>query len=191
MLMSSGGDPADTKAPQSHTNALIQAANELGVSPVDLATIIGYESAGSYSPDKMGGEGGVYQGLIQFSPDNQRHYGVRKGMSFEEQLLGPVVQYFKDRFAGVGMSTQGATLLQLYTTVLAGNPKANIHSKDSFGTSSALGVKEMGAHRAVALKRFFGGSESNILQPQSFGPSPWQQSQNMNPKVVERLTPAN
>ena len=28
-------------------------------------------------------------------------------------------------------------------------------------------------------------------QPIAFGPSPWQQSQNMNPKVVERLTPAN
>ena len=191
MLMSSGGDPAYTKAPQSHTNALIQAANELGVSPLDLATIIGYESAGTYSPDKMGGEGGVYMGLIQFGPYEQRHYGVGKGMSFEEQLLGPVVQYFKDRFRGVGMSTQGATLLQLYTTVLAGNPKESIHVPDSFGTSPALGVKEMGAHRAVALKRFFGGSEANITQPQSFGNSPWQQSQNMNPKVVERLTPAN
>ena len=191
MLMSAGANPVYTKAPQSHTYALIQAANELGISPLDLATIIGYESAGTYSPDILGGEGGVYLGLIQFSPANQRHYGVAKGMSFEDQLLGPVVQYFKDRFASVGMSTQGATLLQLYTTVLAGNPKANINSKDSFGTSSALGVKEMGDHRAVALKRFFGGSEANINQPQSFGASPWQQSQNMNPKVVERLTPAN
>ena len=160
MTMSAGGDPTYTKAPQSHTNALIQAANELGVDPLDLATIIGFESAGSYSPNKMGGDGGVYMGLIQFSPGNQKHYGVTRGMTFEEQLLGPVVQYFKDRFAGVGMSTQGATLLQLYTTVLAGNPKANINAKDSFGTSSKSGVVKMQPHRAVALRRFFGGSES-------------------------------
>lgn len=190
MLMSAGAEPVYTKAPQSHTNALIQAANELGVSPLDLATIIGFESAGSYSPNKMGGDGGVYMGLIQFSPDNQRAYGVTPNMTFEDQLLGPVVQYFKDRFAGVGMSTQGASLLQLYTTVLAGNPKANINSRDSFGTSSKSGVARMQPHRQAALRRFFGGSEAN-MQPQSFGDSPWQQSQNMNPKVVERLTPAN
>ena len=191
MVMSAGGDPVYTKAPQSHTNALVTAAQQLGVDPLDLATIIGFESAGTYSPSVMGGAGGVYRGLIQFSPDNQRRYGITPYMTFEEQLLGPVVQYFKDRFAGVGMSTEGATLLQLYTTVLAGNPKANINSRDSFGTSSASGVVKMQPHRAVALKRFFGGAESNITQPQSFGSSPWQQSQNMNPKVVERLTPAN
>jgi hypothetical protein len=33
--------------------------------------------------------------------------------------------------------------------------------------------------------------EAARAQPISFGPSPWQQSQNMNPEVVERLTPAN
>ena len=191
MIMSAGGDAAYTKAPQSHTNALVQAAQQLGVDPLDLATIIGFESAGSYSPSKMGGDGGVYRGLIQFSPDNQRRYGITPDMTFEEQLLGPVVQYFKDRFSGVGMSTQGASLLQLYTTVLAGNPKANINARDSFGTSSKSGVEKMQPHRNVALRRFFGGSVTNISQPQSFGDSPWQQSQNMNPKVVERLTPAN
>ena len=191
MIMSGGGDPVYTKAPQSHTDALIKAGQMLGVDPLDLATIIGFESAGSYSPSKMGGAGGVYRGLIQFSPDNQRKYKITPNMTFEEQLLGPVVQYFKDRFAGVGMTTEGASLLQLYTTVLAGNPKANINARDSFGTSSKSGVSKMQPHRAVALKRFFGDSQSNIYQPQSFGDSPWQQSQNMNPKVVERLTPAN
>ena len=191
MVMSAGGDAVYTKAPQSHTDALVKAGQILGVNPLDLATIIGFESAGSYSPSKMGGDGGVYRGLIQFSPSNQRTYGITPNMTFEEQLLGPVVQYFKDRFAAVGMSTQGANLLQLYTTVLAGNPKANINARDSFGTSSKSGVARMQPHRAAALKRFFGGSESNIAQPQSFGPSPWQQSQNMNPQVVERLTPAN
>ncbi len=191
MIMSAGGDAVYTRAPQSQTDALIKAGQILGVNPIDLATIIGFESAGSYSPSKMGGQGGVYRGLIQFSPGNQRTYGITPDMTFEEQLLGPVVEYFKDRFAGVGMSTEGASLLQLYTTVLAGNPKANINSRDSFGTSSKSGVEKMQPHRAAALKRFFGGIESNIVQPQSFGPSPWQQSQNMNPDVVERLTPAN
>lgn len=149
-------------APQSHTKALNEAASELGVDPLDLATIIGFESAGSYSPDRMGGDNDEYMGLIQFSPDNQRVYGITQGMTFEEQLLGPVVQYFKDRFKRAGMSTQGATLLQLYTTVLAGNPAANINLKDSNGTSSRSGVKEMQKkHREAARIRFFSSNETN------------------------------
>lgn len=191
MLMSSGVPPVYTKAPESHTNALIQAAGELGVNPLDLAAIIGFESAGTYSPSIMGGAGGVYRGLIQFSPENQRTYNVTPNMTFEEQLLGPVVQYFKDRFAKVGMSTEGASLLQLYTTVLAGNPKANVNAKDSFGTSSKSGVARMQSHRDAALHRFFGGNERNTLQPQSFGSTTWQQSQNMNPNLVERLSNTN
>ena len=189
--MSSDVPPVYTKAPESHTSALIQAAGELGVNPLDLAAIIGFESAGTYSPSIMGGAGGVYRGLIQFSPENQRTYNVTPNMTFEEQLLGPVVQYFKDRFASVGMSTEGASLLQLYTTVLAGNPKANINAKDSFGTSSKSGVTRMQPHRDAALRRFFGSNERNILQPQSFGSSTWQQSQNMNPNLVERLSKIN
>ena len=74
--------------------------------------------------------------------------------------------------------------------MLAGNPKANINARDSFGTSSKSGVARMQPHREAALRRFFNGTEANVPS-QSFGESPWQQSQNMNPKVVERLTPAN
>jgi hypothetical protein len=149
-------------APQSHTNALNQAAAELGVDPLDLATIIGFESAGSYSPDRMGGYNNAYMGLIQFGPEEQRTYGVTRGMTFEEQLLGPVVQFFKDRFAKEGMSTEGASLLQLYTTVLAGNPNANVNAKDSFGTSSVSGVERMQKeHREAARIRFFSSNETN------------------------------
>ena len=76
--------------------------------------------------------------------------------------MGPVVRYFQDRFKGVGMSTQGASLLDLYTTVLAGNPRANRNARDSFGTSAVSGVQRMGPHRQKALSTFFGGSMENI-----------------------------
>ena len=163
-------------APLSHTNALNKAAAELGVDPLDLATIIGFESGGSYSPDKPGGNNDAYLGLIQFSPDNQKTYGVTKGMTFEEQLLGPVVQYFKDRFAKVGMSTKGATLLQLYTTVLAGNPAANVDLQDSNGTSSRSGVERMQReHREKARARFFSSAE----------PNPWAHPSSVTPEALE------
>lgn len=76
--------------------------------------------------------------------------------------MGPVVRYFQDRFKGVGMSTQGASLLDLYTTVLAGNPRANRNARDSFGTSPISGVQRMGPHRQKALATFFGGSTTNV-----------------------------
>jgi hypothetical protein len=141
-------------APVEQTNALVEVAGELGVSPIDLATIIGFETGGTYDPGIVGGEGGNYRGLIQFGGPERAAYGVVPGMSFEEQLRGPVKRYFQDRFAKAGMSTQGATLEDLYTTVLAGNPGANRDARDSFGTSARSGVAKMGPHRERAMQRF-------------------------------------
>ena len=142
----------------SKAQALVAAAKKLGVNPLDLATIIGFETGGSYNPSQWGGDKGRYMGLIQFGPSERKQYGAYQGQSFEEQVTGPVVRYFQDRFAGVGMSTQGASLLTLYRTVLGGNPKANINGADAFGTSPSSGVAAMGPHRAEAQRRFFNGS---------------------------------
>lgn len=141
-------------APIEQTNALVEVAGELGVSPIDLATIIGFETGGTYDPGIVGGEGGNYQGLIQFGGPERTAYGVVPGMSFEEQLRGPVKRFFQDRFAVAGMSTQGANLEDLYTTVIAGNPGANRDAQDSFGTSARSGVAKMGPHRERAMQRF-------------------------------------
>jgi TP901 family phage tail tape measure protein len=161
-----GRQPGAAAAPRfelsSRARALIAAAQKLGVSPLDLATIISFETAGTFSPSIRGGAGGNYQGLIQFGAPERRQYGVTPGQSFEEQVMGPVVRYFQDRFKGVGMSTQGASLLDLYTTVLAGNPRANRNARDSFGTSAVSGVQRMEPHRQKALSTFFGGSMENI-----------------------------
>jgi tape measure domain-containing protein len=146
----------------SRGRALVAAASKLGVSPLDLATIISFETGGSFNPSKWGGAGGNYMGLIQFGPTERKAYGARPNQSFEEQVMGPVVRYFQDRFKGVGMSTQGASLEDLYTTVLAGNPKANRNARDSFGTSPRSGVARMGPHRQKALSTFFGGSMANV-----------------------------
>ena len=141
------------QAPQDDTDALIEISSDLGIDPLDLATIIGYETAGSYSPDQWGGDGDNYMGLIQFGPKERQKYGVVPGMSFRNQLLA-VASFLKDRFESVGLSTQGATLEDLYTTVLAGNPLANRNSTDSNGTSPISGVGKMGPHREAAAKRY-------------------------------------
>ncbi len=143
-------------AANSRGTAIIQAAQMLGVNPLDLATIVEFESDGK--PHIRGGAGGNYTGLIQFGPNERKKYGYHSKMTFEEQMLGPVVSYFKDRFKSAGMSTEGASLEDLYTTVLAGNPKANRGSRDAFGTSPRSGVRKMtapGADRDIALQKYF------------------------------------
>ncbi len=155
------GASASSFQPSSRAKALIAAASKLGVSPLDLATIISFETGGTFSPSIVGGAGGNYMGLIQFGPSERRQYGAHRGQSFEEQVQGPVVRYFQSRFGGVGMSTQGASLEDLYTTVIAGNPKANRNARDSFGTSARSGVAAMGPHRQKALQTFFGGNPEN------------------------------
>ena len=141
------------QAPEDDTQALLEVSEELGINALDLATIIGYETGGTYSPNQWGGDKGKYMGLIQFGPEERATYGVVEGMSFRNQLLS-VAAFLKDRFKGVGMSTQGASLLDLYTTVLAGNPKANRDGQDSFKTSPNIGVSEMGPHRIKAARRY-------------------------------------
>ena len=141
------------EAPEDDTQALLEVSEELGINALDLATIIGYETGGTYSPNQWGGAGGKYMGLIQFGPEERATYGVVEGMSFRNQLLS-VAAFLKDRFKGVGMSTQGASLLDLYTTVLGGNPKANRDGQDSFKTSPNIGVSEMGPHRTKAARRY-------------------------------------
>lgn len=165
-------------APKNETDALVKAGQELGVDPLDLATIFGFETGGSYDTNQWGGDNGNYFGLIQFGPAEQRHYGIVYGMTFEQQV-SKVVQFFKDRFAKVGMSTEGASLLQLYTTVLAGNPKANIHSQDSFGTSPQSGVDRMvKGHREAARHRYFGGTPSTER---------WNDPSKMTPEAKEAM----
>lgn len=139
---------------QEELDALLEVSQELGIDAADLATIISYESAGTYSPDKWGGHNNEHMGLIQFGPNERLTYGVTEGMTFAEQLRGPVKQYLLDRFAGQNRSTQGATLLDLYRTVLVGNPNGRLDAEDSFGTNPVLGVSEMGPHRESVRRRY-------------------------------------
>lgn len=106
--------------PGQERQAIQYIASNLGVDPVDVATFINYETAGtlvsgSYRRglDIMGGDGGNYLGWIQFSPYNQQKYGVRKGMN-AMQMADAVTRYLKD--AGI---KPGDGLEMLYQAVQA------------------------------------------------------------------------
>lgn len=106
--------------PGQERQAIGYIAQQLGVDPVDVATFINYETAGSLVSgqyrrglDIFGGDGGEYLGWIQFSPSNQKKYGVRPGMT-SMQMADAVVRYMKD--AGI---KPGDGLEMLYQAVQA------------------------------------------------------------------------
>ena len=137
----------------SKQQAIVSAANELGVRPEDLAAVISQETMGTFDPQIIGGEGNNYKGLIQFGIPERETYGYRDNMTFEEQILGPVVRYLKDR--GV---KKGHGVKEIYAAILTGNVSTlqtdGLKRKDSFGTSveSALpNLNQGGSHYNNAL----------------------------------------
>lgn len=111
-------------------DAIRSAADELGVTPTELAALANYESGGTLDPSVVGGEGGRYVGIFQFGPEEQREYGVTRSSSFEDQVKA-LVRFAKDRGYKPGMGWK-----KLYTTINAGNPNASARAADINGTQS-------------------------------------------------------
>lgn len=112
-----GGAPVGNWVAQTDTAASIkEAADELGIDAVDLATVISYETGGTFSPDQKGPttKWGQHKGLIQFGEPQRAKYGVRDGQTVREQMKA-VIAYLKD--AGV---KPGMGILDVYSAINAG-----------------------------------------------------------------------
>jgi hypothetical protein len=98
-----------------------EAADELGIDPVDLATVISYETGGTFNPTQAGPttQWGQHRGLIQFGEPQAQEYGVDWSDPYGSQLGrgGAIVKYLRSN--GV---TPGMSLLDIYSTVNAGAP---------------------------------------------------------------------
>jgi hypothetical protein len=59
-------------------DGIIQAARALGINPADLATIISYETGGTFDPTQAGPttQWGQHRGLIQFGEPQAKANGV-------------------------------------------------------------------------------------------------------------------
>ncbi len=141
--------------------ALIASAQRLGMEPSDLAKIVSYETAGTFDPDKRGGMNkdgtgaGSFLGLIQFSPENQRKYGVKPGMTFEQQI-GAVEAYMTDRGWKPGMS-----LAHAYSIINAGSLDENGDPRwDRADVNGNLRqhVARIDREHAAAAERFLSGA---------------------------------
>ena len=80
---------------------IAEAATALGISPVDLATTISYETGGTFNPTQKGPttKWGQHAGLIQFGEPQAKQYGVDWGDPARSQLgaNGAIVAYLRDR----------------------------------------------------------------------------------------------
>jgi hypothetical protein len=126
------GLPEATGPNASKINAIRTTAQKLGVDPIMLASVIHKES--TFRTNEIGGEGKRYQGLIQFGPIERRQYGYNPKQTFEEQVLGPVFRFLKDRGVKPGHGAK-----EIYAAILTGNVDTlltnGLDRRDSNGTT--------------------------------------------------------
>ncbi|MBX3528082.1 MAG: hypothetical protein KF904_17920 [Rhodoblastus sp.] len=153
----------------SNAEILRKAADELGTSPKDLATVISYETGGTFRTNIWGGKGGRYMGLIQFGPSERAKYGAHERQTFGEQM-GAVVRYLKDRGFKPGMS-----LMDLYSTINAGRP-GRYGASDGNGTVRSHTARMIREHSGNANRflaadgqRAAGGAFNAAREAGNFG----------------------
>lgn len=135
---------------------IIETADALGMSPGTLATIISYETGGTFNPMKAGPttQWGQHRGLIQFGEPQAAEYGA--DFSSPEAALrsqlgadGAVVRYFRKNGWQPGMSE-----LDAYSIVNAGAPgRYNASDANNGGAPGTVADKvkgQFGPHREKA-----------------------------------------
>ncbi len=132
---------------------IVETANAIGADPVDLATVISYETAGTFDPLQRGPstQWGQHRGLIQFGEPQARQYGVDWDNPLRSQLGadGAVARYFRANGYQPGMG-----MLDLYSTVNAGAP--GLYSRSDANNGGAPGTvadkvnEQMAGHRRKA-----------------------------------------
>ncbi|WP_238297883.1 hypothetical protein [Methylobacterium soli] len=148
----SGGSIA-AKYPDGLAAGIKQSAKDLGISAEDLATVISYETGGTFDPWKRGPttKWGTHRGLIQWGEPQARKYGVTKDMSPGEQMRA-VTRYLRDRGVKPGMGIH-----QVYGAINAGGVSDwHLNQRDAAAGGAPGTVREkvdnqMGAHRRKAL----------------------------------------
>lgn len=132
-------------------------AASLGISPIDLATAISYETAGTFDPTKAGPstQWGQHRGLIQFGEPQAKQFGVDWNNPVASQLgpNGAVAAYLKN--AGV---QPGMGLMDIYSAINAGGvgryKASDANNGGAPGTVADKVNQQMAGHRAKAQALF-------------------------------------
>ncbi len=163
---------------------IVETANALGMDPVDLATIISYETAGTFDPLKRGPttQWGQHRGLIQFGEPQAKQYGVNWDDPLGSQLgpQGAIANYFLANGWQPGMG-----MMDAYSIVNAGAPgRYNASDANNGGAPGTVRDKvtgQMDGHRAKAADLLggtftppagglsFGGGVGPVQDPSAMG----------------------
>lgn len=165
-------DPASARVAQAHAvgggddikSGIAQTASALGIDPIDLATAISYETAGTFDPTKAGPttQHGQHRGLIQFGEPQAKQYGVDWNNPVGSQLGpdGAVAKYLRDTGVQPGMG-----LLDIYSAINAGGvgryDRSDANNGGAPGTVADKVNNQMAGHRAKAMAMFGGGQTAD------------------------------
>ncbi|MGE0212290.1 MAG: hypothetical protein AB7S41_11395 [Parvibaculaceae bacterium] len=152
---------ASPLVPDDRAAAIRRSASELGIDAQDLASVIAYETAGSFSPAQRGGKGNAYLGLIQFGPEEQRRFGVSPDQTFSQQMQA-VTAFLKERGLKPGMGID-----DLYSTILAGSPGLYGRSDGRNTVTGHLASPDFQAYRTKAAALMGGGMEPPRIEAAS------------------------
>jgi hypothetical protein len=147
--------------------AILSSAQRLGVDPLDVATAVSYETAGTFDPWKRGPttKWGQHRGLIQWGEPQRAKYGVFEGQPVGAQMQA-AERYLKD--AGV---RPGMGLLDIYSAINAGRVgrygASDAAAGGAPGTVADKVRNQMGGHRKNAEK-LLGG----LVAPATSTPAP-------------------
>ena len=136
--------------------AIINMAQQRGISPRDVGTVVSYETAGTFDPWKAGPttQWGQHRGLIQWGEPQRQQYGIYQGMPIADQV-NAIGRYLDD--AGV---KPGMGLLDIYSAVNAGRVgRYNASDANNGGAPGTVADKvnyQMAGHAANADKLFGG-----------------------------------
>lgn len=127
-------------------------ARAAGMNPLDLLTIMSYETAGTLNPWQRGPttKWGQHRGLIQWGEKQRDQYGVHAGSSVAEQVAASI-KYLQDRGWKPGMGR-----LEMYAAINAGGIGPKYYSRSDANAGGAPGSvadkvnNQMAGHEAKA-----------------------------------------
>lgn len=162
---------------------IMQSAGALGVNPLDLATAISYETAGTFDPRKAGPktQWGQHRGLIQFGEPQAQKYGVNWEDPIGSQLGegGAVVRYLKDTGVQPGMG-----LLDIYSAINAGGvgrfDASDANNGGAPGTVRDKVENQMADHRRKAAQMLNTPQSVAADTMTALGQPPRQENEQMN-----------
>jgi hypothetical protein len=146
-------------------DAIKNEAQRIGADPQDLATVMSYETGGTFDLWKAGPttKWGQHRGLIQMGEPQRQKYGYYKGMSVEDAVHASA-NYLVDSGFKPGMG-----LLDMYSTINAGAP--GLYDRSDAAAGGAPGTvrdkveQQMEGHKSKAAALLGGNYVPEVANP--------------------------